>query len=132
MIYAHASQPGRADLAQGPPLTSQCRLCGSPYHVKDGRDAATAILYASLVPDRYLPPAPSSPSPTSDGSEARWRFALRAHPMSEATVELQEQDRWSDPRAQEIAKVQMKECEAVWRMARFREGLDEKAPGGTQ
>jgi hypothetical protein len=67
------------------------------------------------VPERYLPPA---------DDVVRRKFGLRAHPLSDATVRLEEVEGWDSETGAEVARAQMKACEVLWKQARRREGLE--------
>lgn len=112
----HLSPPSPLILLyHSPPAHAQCRALGSPYHVRDAQDAATGLLYASLVPEKYLPKAQDP---------ARRKFGLIAHPFSEATVQIKEVDGWDSERGEQVVNEQVKACEVLWKQARRREGLE--------
>lgn len=83
--------------------------------MRDAEDAATGLLYASLVPERYLPAA---------DDVVRRKFGLRAHPLADATVRLCEVEGWDSERGEQVVRAQMKACEVLWKQARRREGLE--------
>jgi hypothetical protein len=83
---------------------SQMRWTGSPWHPRDTEDAATALLYAALVADAYLPPRRASQD---------FKFATVAHPFRDATVGYKAVDGGGTTQAREILQAQLAECERV-------------------
>ncbi|OCF78562.1 3-keto sterol reductase [Kwoniella mangroviensis CBS 8886] len=90
-----------------------CRLMGSTKHPVYADQGALPMLYAALIPDRYILPSTQNPAQ---------RFAVISQRWGDTKVGYEEVDEWE--KGDELGKGFMEACESHRREWRRREGLE--------
>ncbi|WVQ95483.1 hypothetical protein IAU59_002580 [Kwoniella sp. CBS 9459] len=90
-----------------------CRLVGSPWHPVYADQGALPLIYASLIPDEYIPPANKVPAPRFSAISERW---------GRTKVGYGEVDRWEE--GLNIGKGVIERCEVIRKEWRRKEGLE--------
>ncbi|OCF31811.1 3-keto sterol reductase [Kwoniella heveanensis BCC8398] len=90
-----------------------CRIIGSPWHPVYADQGALPLIYASLIPDEYIPPASQIPAP---------RFSAIAERWGRTKVGYGEVDRWEE--GLDIGKGVVERCEVIRKEWRRKEGLE--------
>ncbi|WVF67920.1 hypothetical protein IAT40_002682 [Kwoniella sp. CBS 6097] len=90
-----------------------CRLVGSPWHPVYADQGALPLIYASLIPDEYIPPATQVPAP---------RFSVIAERWGRTKVGYGEVDRWEEGLS--IGKGVVERCEVIRKEWRRKQGLE--------
>jgi 3-keto steroid reductase len=91
----------------------KCGLLGAPWFPITATAGVVSIIYASLIPERYLQPADKVPAQ---------RFHTVAHRLKLATVKYGEVDYWED--TLDIGEALAKACETIRLEWRRKEALE--------